>query len=78
MDAAFDQIAMKYDYAFNVMTDEKSDYDFATCQSLPHKTEITETRTQPVEDIPGIIRTACFAAFLPAILTWHILIQEVR
>ena len=40
VDAAFDQIAMKYDYAFNVMTDEKSDYDFATCQSLPHKTEI--------------------------------------
>ena len=29
VDAAFDQIAMKYDYAFNVMTDEKSDYDFA-------------------------------------------------
>lgn len=40
MDVAFDQIAMKYDYAFNVMTDEKSEYDFATCQSLPHKTEI--------------------------------------
>ena len=40
VDVAFDQIAMKYDYAFNVMTDEKSEYDFATCQSLPHKTEI--------------------------------------
>lgn len=40
VDAAFDQIAMKYDYAFNVMTDEKSEYDFATCQNLPHKTEI--------------------------------------
>ena len=23
VDVAFDQIAMKYDYAFNVMTDEK-------------------------------------------------------
>ena len=40
VDVAFDQIAMKYDYAFNVMTDEKSEYDFGTCQSLPHKTEI--------------------------------------
>ena len=78
VDVAFDQIAMKYDYAFNVMTDEKSEYDFATCQSLPHKTEITETRTQPVEDIPGIIQTACFAAPLPAILTWHIRILEMR
>ena len=26
--------------AFQKDTDEKSEYDFATCQSLPHKTEI--------------------------------------
>ena len=42
------------------------------------KRKFTETRTQPVEDIPGIIQTACFAAPLPAILTWHIRILEMR
>lgn len=39
VDTAYEKIAMKYDYAYNVMIDTRTEYDFATCQSLPHKTE---------------------------------------
>ena len=38
IDTAFNQLAMKYDYAFDVVRNEKSFYTLEECQSVPHIT----------------------------------------
>ena len=49
VDVAFDQIAMKYDYAFNVMTDENPNMILQHARAYRIKRKFTETRTQPVK-----------------------------
>ena len=73
-----DQIAMKYDYAFNVMTDEKSDYDFATCQSLPHKTEIYGDPDTTSGRYTWYYPNSLLRSVSSGYSDLHILIQEVR
>ncbi len=36
IDAAYNAIAMRYDYAFDVMNDTKDSYSYEECKSLPH------------------------------------------
>lgn len=38
IDTAFNQLAMKYDYAFDVVRNDKTSYTLEECQSLPHVT----------------------------------------
>ena len=78
VDVAFDQIAMKYDYAFNVMTDENPNMILRPARACRIRPKFTETQTQPVKIYLVLSKQPASQRFLPAILTWHIPILEVR